>query len=163
MLCRRYLCPFATFACSCRSVTAAAASLANKRRTRAHLGLMTWTNGLVLIANLLVPGIRACVYNEHPSQLLIGPGAARFPLSTEATEADCALIAYAFGYDGAAFGVHHSLAYNVHAWGHIGLRACIQLLIPRPATHLTNSTAKLRFRQHFVTDFLASLPHTSQA
>lgn len=87
---------------------------------------MTWTNGLLLIANLLVPGISACVYNEHPSQFLIGPGAARFPLSTEATEADCALIAYAFGYDGAAFGVHHSLAYNVHAWGHIGLRACIQ-------------------------------------
>ena len=60
---------------------------------------------LLLIVQGYAPGT-ACTFNTHPAQMLVAQGATRFPLFAGSVDQDCALAAFAFGYDAAAIGAH---------------------------------------------------------
>lgn len=64
---------------------------------------------LSVVLLLVHRSLAACTFRTHPEQALLAPGATRLPLPAESAEQDCALAAYAFGYDSAAFGAFHVL------------------------------------------------------
>lgn len=101
---------------------------------------------VIFIAHLLVHGCAlACVYRKHAAQVPHAPAAARFPLSPEAVDKDCALIAYAFGYDAAAFGALHFPCQCVHDSGTLGGIPSGTLVFMRPTLSFT-FTASLELR-----------------